>query len=198
MAYNLSVITQIGEIFLNFVIAFGKVPHQRLLKFEYYDVRSNTLQWIGSFPSNREQCVFVEGVSSIVVTEISGVPQGTVPKPLLFLIFLNDLPDSITSSAKLFAYDCFFYRTIHSTDDAIQLQKDLDQLGLLVNTLQMTLNPHKCSIMHISNKRLTVCAKYKINGIPLNCVSEVKFHGASIISMASWSDHIEDICTKAR
>ena len=67
-----------------------------------------------------------------------------------------------------------------------------------MNSWQMTLNPHKCSIMHISNKRYTVCAKYTMNGFPLNCVSGVKYLGVSISSKMSWSDHIDDICTKAR
>ena len=85
---------------------------------------------------------------------------------LLFIIFINDLIESITSSVKLFADDCLIYRTIHSSNDAIQLQEDLAQLGLWMNSRQMTLNPHKCSIMHISNKRKTVCAKYTID-IPI-------------------------------
>ena len=67
-----------------------------------------------------------------------------------------------------------------------------------MNSWQMTLNPHKCSTMHISNKRNTVCAKYTINGFPLNCVSGVKYVGVSISSKMSWSNHIDDICTKAR
>ena len=62
---------------------------------------------------------------------------------------------------------------------------------------QMTLNPNKCSIVHISNKRNTVCAKYTINGFPLNCVSGVNYIGVSISSMMSWSDHIDDVCTEA-
>ena len=76
----------------------------------------------------------MEGVSSNVVPLTSGVPQGTVLGPLLFLIFINDLTESITSSVKLFADDCLSYRTIHSTNDAIQLQVDFDQLGLWVNS----------------------------------------------------------------
>ena len=104
----------------------------------------------------------------------SGVPHGTVLGPLLFLIVINDLTESITSSVKLFADDCMVYRAIHSSNDAIQFQEDLVQLGLWVNSWQMTLNPHRCSIMHMSNKRKTVCAKYTINGFPLNCVSGVK------------------------
>ena len=62
---------------------------------------------------------------------------------------------------------------------------------------QMTINPHKCSVMHIFYKRNTVCAKYIINGFPLNCVSRVMYLGVSISSNMSWSDHIDNICTKA-
>ena len=59
----------------------------------------------------------------------------------------------------------------------------------------MTVNPHKCSIMHIPNERNTVSTKYTINGFPLNCVSGVKYIDVSIRSKMSWSDHIDDICT---
>ena len=127
-----------------------------------------------------------------------GVPQGIVHGPLLFLISIDDATVSITSSVKLFADDCLVYRTIHSSNDAIQLQEDLVQLGLWVNSWQMTLSPHKCSIVHISNKLNTVCAKCTINDFPFNCVSGVKYLCASISSKMSSSDHIYDICTKAR
>ena len=115
-----------------------------------------------------------------------------------FFIAINDLPECITSSVMLFADNCLVYRTIHRTNDVIQLQEDLDQLGLCVNAWQMTLNPQKCSIQHISNKRNTVSTKYTINGIPMNCVSGFKYFDISISSMMSWSDNIDDICAKAR
>ena len=70
----------------------------------------------------------MEGVSSNVVPVTSGAPQGTVLGQLLFLIFINDLTESITSSVKLFADFCLVHRTIHSSNDAIQLQEDLVQL----------------------------------------------------------------------
>ena len=79
MAWNLSIGTQIDTVFLDFAKAFDNVSHERLLlKLEYYRIRCNTLQWIGSFLSNRNQCVIVEGVSSSVVSVTSGVPHGTV------------------------------------------------------------------------------------------------------------------------
>ena len=157
MTCNLSNGTQIDAVFLDFTKAFDKAPHQRLpLKLEYYGIRITTLQWIGNFINSRKQCVIVENVSSNVVPVTSGVPQATVLGSLLFIIFINDLTESITLSVKLFAEDCLAYHTIHSSNDAIQLQEDLVQLGLWMNYWQMTLNPHKCSIMHISNKRNTV------------------------------------------
>ena len=82
------------------------MSHQHLLlKLEYNGIRSNTLQWIGSFLYNRKQGVIVASVSSCVEPVNYGVPQGTVLGPLLFLIFISDLPESITSSAKLFPDD---------------------------------------------------------------------------------------------
>ena len=116
--------------------------------------------------------------------------------PLLFPIFINDLTESITSSVKLYADDCLVHRTIPSSNDAIQLQEDHVQLELWVNSWQMTLNAHKCPIMHISNKHNTVSIKYRINGYPLICISGVKYLGVSISSKMSWSDHINDIKTK--
>ena len=133
MTCNLSYGTQIDAVFLDFAKSFNKVPHQRLL-LKYYDIRSNILQWIGNFLSNRKQRVIVDGVSSNVVPVTFGVPQGTVLGPLLFLIFINDMTESITSSVKLFSDDCLVYYTIHSSNDAIQLQEDLYQLGLWVNS----------------------------------------------------------------
>ena len=133
MTCNLSYGTQIDAVFLDFAKSFNKVPHQRLL-LKYYDIRSNILQWIANFLSNRKQRVIVDGVSSNVVPVTFGVPQGTVLGPLLFLIFINDMTESITSSVKLFSNDCLVYYTIHSSNDAIQLQEDLYQLGLWVNS----------------------------------------------------------------
>ena len=130
----------------------------------------------------------MEVVLSNVVPVTSGVPCGTMLGLLLFLFF-------ITAFVKLLADNCY---AIDSSNDAIQLQEDLVQLGLWVNSWQMTLDPHKCSIMHISSKGNTVCAKYTINAFPFNCVSGVKYLGVSISSTMSWSDHIDNICTKTR
>ena len=100
-------------IVLDFSKAFDRVPHERLLrKMDHYGVRGSTLEWIRAFLTDRVQQVTVEGATSDSIQVLSGVPQGTVLGPLLFLVFINDLPDCVESRIRLFADDCILYRCI--------------------------------------------------------------------------------------
>ena len=114
---------------LDFSKAFDKVPHEHLiLKLQYYGIRGNILDWISSFLSNRTQRVVCGGFASDPVDILSGVPQGTVLGPLLFLIYINDITDYVSSSYRLFADNCILYRQINSPTDAAILQNDLKEL----------------------------------------------------------------------
>ena len=92
---------------MDFAKAFDKVPHRRLLyKLDYYGIRVSTHKWTSSLLSERSQKVVLDGQASDQVPVLSGVPQGSVLGPVLFLIFINDLPENIRSSVRLFADDC--------------------------------------------------------------------------------------------
>ena len=92
--------------------------------------------------------------------ETCGVPQGTVLGRLLFLIYINDLPDRVKSQIRLFADDLYLYRTISSPHDTAQLQKDLDSLTKWENEWSMEFHPDKCKLLHITNKLKPIKASY--------------------------------------
>lgn len=135
----------IHAIVLDFTKAFDKVTHQRLLKkMEYYGIRGPLLNWFTSFLFERQQTVICEGRSSTSASVSSGVPQGTVLAPLLFLLYINDLPDSINSTVRLFADDALLYGVISNDADGEQIQNDLIRLEQWQTIWQMNFNPAKC------------------------------------------------------
>ena len=95
-------------------------------KLDHYGVWERNLTWITDFLANRTQVVVVKGETSESIPATSGVPQGSVLGPMLFLVYINDLPIKVKSIPRLFADDCILYRTIHTPADA-----DLLQLNLL-------------------------------------------------------------------
>ena len=106
---------QTDLIMIDFTKAFDKVPHRRLLhKLDYYGIRGSTHKWINSWISGRSQQVVLDSQAPDPVPVLSGVPQGSVLGPILFFIAINDLPDNIRSSVRLFADDCVLYRNIYS------------------------------------------------------------------------------------
>ena len=114
----------------DFQKAFDSVPHLRLMEtLCSYDIKGKLIDWISSFLMGRKQQVILEGSCFSWSEVASGVPQGSVLGPLLFLIYVNDLPDAIKSEAKLFADDTKLYRSVSSSEDAAFLQSDLGALA---------------------------------------------------------------------
>ena len=181
---------------LYFAKAFDKVPHRRLLhKLDYYGIRGSTHKWISSWISGRSQQVVLDGQASDPVPVLSGVPQGSVLGPILFLIFINDLPDNIKSSVRLFADDYVLYRNIHSLQDCLILQGDLDSLGLWEADWQMKFNVAKCHSMrvtrHYSHKQ--IIHDYTLHQQTLENVQSAKYLGITITENINWGQRISDI-----
>ena len=142
---------QTDLIIMDFAKAFVIVSHRRLLyKLDYYGIRGSTHRWISSWLSSHSQQVVLDGQVSDPVPVLSGVPQGLVLGPVLFLVFINDLPDNIRSSVCLFADDCVLYRKIYSPSDCLILQDDLDRLAQKEADWQMKFNVAKCHSMRVS------------------------------------------------
>ena len=189
---------QVDCILLDFSKAFDKVPHRRLLlKLHHYGIRGNTYNWIKSFLSGRTQRVVLDGQSSSASTVSSGVPQGTVLGPLLFLVFINDLPSSVSSTTRLFADDCLMYRKVKTSDDQAILQNDLIRLQQWEDKWLMQFNPDKCEVLRITNRRSPLVADYSIHGRVLNTVDSAKYLGLTFHRSLGWDTHIDRITKKA-
>ena len=190
---------QADGILLDFSKAFDKVPHKRLaLKLDHYGVRGNTLSWIKSFLADRTQKVVLNGKQSETIPVTSGVPQGTVLGPLLFLIYINDLPDSVShSTTRLFADDCLMYRNIRSARDAELLQQDMDQLQIWEKDWLMNFNASKCQTIHFSRKRNPITKTYTIHGEDLESVDNATYLGVKLNSTAAWGPHCNSTSRKS-
>ena len=139
--------TDIG--ILDFSKDFDVSPHQRLLnKLSHYGIDGSCPRWIKSFLSRRTQKVMVDGTFSDATPIVSGVSQGTVLRPLLFLLFINDLPSTTSpgNSIRLFADDCLIYHPIRDSQDQVTLQHDLDNLTRWSNQWGMQFNAAKCKV----------------------------------------------------
>ena len=198
LATGLNEKQQIDAILLDFSKAFDVVPHKRLLlKLSHYGIGGNTLAWIQDFLSNRTQRVLLEGQVSSQSSVTSGVPQGSVLGPLLFLVFINDLPECVSSTTRLFADDSLLYRVINSPDDARLLQEDLNNLQMWEKLWGMSFNPDKCEVLRITNKRSPIQSNYVLHGHTLALTSNAKYLGVTISSDLSWNVHINNITKKA-
>ena len=152
---NLENGNQIDIIYTDFEKAFDKVPHKRLLnKLMSYNVDLKLIAWIEAFLCHRTQQVRVNGVLSKSQSVLSGIPQGTVLGPLLFIIFINDLPEVCTNLSKifLFADGAKLYKSISDMSDCQKLNDSGQQLFDWTEKWCMKLNVDKCKVLSVRRK----------------------------------------------
>ena len=148
----------VDAAYLDFRKAFDSVPHKRLLfKLSKYGIKGNLLNWIESFLSNRTQYVNVNDNFSDKTPVLSGVPQGSVLGPCLFLYYINDLPDVIKCLIKLFADDSKAYQAIKAVSDNKLLQQSINDLVQWTEKWLLKFNNDKCKILHLGKNN----PKYK-------------------------------------
>ena len=155
-------------LIMDFSKAFDKVSHSLLThKLQHYGITGKTNNWIKSFLCERTQRVLIEGEASDSIDVESGVPQGSVLGPSLFLFYINDMPENIKSTVRLFADDTIAYITVTSDDNT--LQEDLDKLALWEKWM-MTFHPDKCQVLSVTKNRTPIIKDYLLHSHTLEHV----------------------------
>ena len=145
----------------------------------------------------RSQAFVLNGVKSDKIAVSPGVPQGSVLGPILFLAYINDLPDQVKSRVRLFADDTAIYLAISSECESIILQNDLHTLEIWEKRWDMSFNPSKCQVLHITRAKCPIQTRYILHGTVLESVPSAKYLGITISDNLSWIPHIDSVSKKA-
>ena len=189
---------RMDAIIVDFSKAFDLAPHGRLLvKIANSGVDARVVEWIKQFLTGRKQRFRVGGELSDEVRVTSGVPQGSVLGPLLFLAYVNDIGRNIESNIRLFADDCVIYRQIVTNEDMIKLQSDVDRLGEWAVENAMKINPSKSKAVCFTRARVKGPLKYSLLGTLVPEANSCKYLGIILRSDLSWADHINYTVKKA-
>jgi hypothetical protein len=184
---------------LDFSKAFDLVPHQSLIdKLIKYSINPVLTRWIADFLANRSQSVVLSGVRSCSVPVTSGVPQGSVLGPSLFLLYINDIVESVNHShIRLFADDTLLYKSIKNQNDSNLFQRDLDSLSQWSVQNSMRFNASKSNIIVFTSKRECRDPFYTLGTEPLTTTDSVKYLGVSFQRNLKWDGHINATLNKA-
>jgi ribonuclease P/MRP protein subunit RPP40 len=164
-----------------------------------YGFNNILLSWFTNYLSCRKQRVVIDGEHSDWLPVLSGVPQGSILGPMLFLLYINDLPTQVSNGSQVFLYadDSKCTRCINNIRDCEQLQSDINSLDKWSKKWDMEFNVLKCKIVTISRKRNPLCYNYRLNDHTLERVSEILDLGVNITSSLCFNSHIDKIVSKA-
>ena len=194
---------EVTAVFFDLKKVFDSVPHRALLdELKSLQLNDHILKWVCDYLKDRKQRVVVNGEISETLPVISGVPQGSVIGPLLFLIYIDDVlrvPLSEGSRLTVYADDMLLYKPISCQEDFAALQNDIDKLESWTTTNLLQFNTSKCKYMVVSRKRAGLLPPpLTLKGQLLQQVDHFKYLGLLLSSDLSWSSHVENICNKAR
>ena len=183
-------------IYLDLKKAFDKVPHERLLwKLEHKGgLKGRTLRWMESYLRGREMRTIVKDLKSEWRAVESGVPQGSVLAPILFLIYINDMPEGVNSYMNLFADDAKLCRRVRTEEDCKVLQEDLDRIWRWSKKWEMEFNVSKSHVMEMGKSERRPEGTYSMgDGVVLRKVNREKDLGVIMQDDGQHESHIDRI-----
>ena len=185
----------VDVVYLDFQKAFDKVPHDRLVrKLHNIGIRGNLLEWIKEWLRGRQQRVVLNGEASDWVAVSSGVPQGSVLGPLLFIIYVNDLDIGIVNKLLKFADDTKLLGRVSTAHQFKEVQQDLDRIHDWSKEWGMSFNIDKCKVMHLGKKNQQ--EKLSLGGKVLEVVDEEKDLGVTVSSNFKVSNQCAKVAKK--
>lgn len=196
---NLDKNKQTDSVYTDFRKAFDRVDHKILLEKLYtVGIRGNLWCWFKSYISSRTQKVVINGYESEFVSISSGVPQGSILGPLLFVLFINDVHRCFKyCNFLLYADDLKIYHTINSNDDHVKFQQDLDRFSQYCHDNQLCLSLNKCKTIRFTKKRTTSIYPYMLCGTRLDDVESIRDLGVILDNKMHLDEHVEHIISKA-
>ena len=189
----------VDVVYFDFAKAFDTVPHRRLIdKMKAYGINGKLLGWIKDFLTTRSQVVRVNGECSSKASVLSGIPQGSVLGPLLFIVYINDLPDDVISDILMFADDTKIFHQINSKEDSLLLQSDTQSLLEWSKKWLLTFNKEKCHVLTIGKiENIKHTHRYSLDDTELEHVFSEKDLGLTIDSDLKFEEHISMKVNKA-
>jgi hypothetical protein len=197
---NLDNNIQTDVLYLDFSKAFDCVPHSLLVhKLKTFGFHGRLYLWFEEYLRNREQRVVIDGLESKYKTVLSGVPQGSILGPLLFLYFINDIYCEISENCHIYLYadDSKIMSTINNYEDCLIFQEQIDKLYSWSKLWGMKFNPLKCKHMSFTRKRSDFYMVYKLNDCEILKVASFNDLGVIVCDNLNWSIHVNNCIRKA-
>ena len=190
----------VDSIYLDFSKAFDKVPHKRLIwKLQHIGgIDGALLKWMSDFLQDRQMSTVIRGTASGNREVTSGVPQGSVLAPIMFLIYVNDLGEDISDSSyiNMFADDAKIQRRIINENSCKELQEDINKIKAWSEKWKMKFNVDKCHVVRFGKSSMRPIWQYKLGDETIPSADKEKDLGVVINSKLEPEDHINQVTGK--